>query len=146
MPKTISGIVEGAGLKTDRIVLEITEGGVLKDFRLSLDILTRLRLKDFSLSIDDFGTGYANMKILKQRPFSELKVDRAFVCGASDDPTSRAILESSVQLSQSLGLNVVAEGVESQNDWDLVQRMGCQEAQGYFIARPMAAECLLQWR
>lgn len=146
LPEIIHKIVQDAGIDSRQIVLEITESGLMKDFRLSLDILTRLRLKGFSLSVDDFGTGYSNMEKLKQLPFSELKVDRAFVCGAGQDPITRAILESSVQLGHTLGLNLVAEGVETQEDWDLVAKLGCDEVQGFFIAKPMPADKLLDWK
>ncbi len=146
LPETIHKIVQDAGIDSRRIVLEITESGLMNDFHLSLDILTRLRLKGFSLSVDDFGTGYSNMEKLKQLPFSELKVDRTFVCGATEDPTSRAILESNVNLGRTLGLNLVAEGVETQEDWDLVAKLGCNEVQGYFIAKPMPADELLVWK
>jgi DNA-binding response OmpR family regulator len=118
----------------------------MNDFHLGLDILTRLRLKGFSLSVDDFGTGYSSMEKLKLLPFSELKVDRAFVNGASNDPAAYAMLESSVRLGQALGLNLVAEGVETQEDWDLVAQLGCHEVQGYFVAKPMPADELIKWK
>lgn len=146
LPEIIHQIVREAGIDSQQIVLEITESGLMKDFRLSLDILARLRLKGFSLSVDDFGTGYASMEKLQQLPFCELKVDRVFVSRATSDPTSLAILESSVHLGRSLGMNLVAEGVETQEDWDLVAKLGCDEVQGYFIARPMPADELPKWR
>lgn len=146
LPEIIHQIVRDAGIDSHQIILEITESGLMKDFRLCLDILTRLRLKGFRLSVDDFGTGYANMEKLKQLPFSELKVDRAFVCGATDDPTARAILETCQHLGQTLGLNLVAEGVETRKDWDLIAKLGFEEAQGYFIARPIPACEVLHWK
>ncbi|MDO8891307.1 MAG: EAL domain-containing protein [Sulfurimicrobium sp.] len=146
LPEIFHKIVQDAGVASQQIVLEITEGGLMKDFHLSLDILTRLRLKGFSLSVDDFGTGYSNMEKLKQLPFSELKVDRTFVSGAAEDPIAHAILESSMHLGRTLGLNLVAEGVETQEDWDLIEKLGCDEVQGYFIAKPMPAAELLDWK
>lgn len=146
LPEIIHQIVLDAGLESQQIVLEITESAAIHDLRLSLDILTRLRLKGFGLSIDDFGTGYASMETLKQLPFSELKVDRAFVFGATHDSTARTILESSVRLARALGLNLVAEGVETQEEWDLVTKLDCDEVQGYFIAKPMSGDKLLAWK
>lgn len=146
LPEIILKIVQDAGIESKNIVLEITESELMKDYNLSLDILTRLRLKGFNLSVDDYGTGYSNMEKLKQLPFSELKIDRAFVFGAADDPTTRAILESSVHLGKTLGMNLVAEGVETQDEWDLIAKLGCNEVQGYFIARPMPAAELCAWK
>jgi len=126
-------------------VLEMTETRLLSNLSLSLDVLIRFRLKGFGLSIDDFGTGYSTMETLKQLPFNELKIDRQFVSGAADDPGARAIVESSVRLARTFGLNVVAEGVETQQDWDTAVAAGCDEAQGYFIAKPMAGEDVIAW-
>jgi EAL domain-containing protein (putative c-di-GMP-specific phosphodiesterase class I) len=118
----------------------------MSDIATSLEIITRLRLKGFGLSIDDFGTGYSSMEKLKQLPFTELKVDRTFVCGATSDDVARAILESSVQMGHALGMNVVAEGAETQEDWDLLAAIDCDEVQGYIAARPMAAEEFIAWK
>lgn len=86
------------------------------------------------------------MENLKQLPVTELKVDRAFVCGATNDEAARAILGSSIQLGKIFRLNLVAEGVEKQQDWDLIANSGCDEVQGYFIAKPMSAEEFIQWK
>ena len=107
--------------------------------------MTRLRLKGFSLSIDDFGTGYSTMMQLKTIPFTELKLDQSFVRGAANDDRSRAIVEACINLGQNLGLHVVAEGVERQSDWDLVTELGCDECQGYFVARPMPGDNVPMW-
>lgn len=133
------------GLRPSQIILEVTETRVMQDVRSSLETLSRARLKGLGLSIDDFGTGYSSLEQLKQTPFSELKIDRAFVTGAAQDPQARAILESSVSLAKRLGLDAVAEGVETQEDWDLVAAIGCDMAQGYFIAKPMPGEEIPDW-
>jgi EAL domain-containing protein (putative c-di-GMP-specific phosphodiesterase class I) len=112
---------------------------------VALDILSRLSLKQFKLSIDDFGTGYSSMEQLQRIPFTEFKIDRAFVHGASRDTSARAILESSVVLAKKLNMSVVAEGVEDQEDWDLVSEVGCDLVQGYFISRPLPFKQLLPW-
>jgi EAL domain-containing protein (putative c-di-GMP-specific phosphodiesterase class I) len=110
-----------------------------------MDTLVRLRLKKIRLSIDDFGTGYASLAQLRDIPFDELKVDRTFVQGASQDEAARTILEASIALGQNLGMVVVAEGVEKQGDWDRVARLGCQLAQGNFIAQPMPGADIPAW-
>lgn len=144
-PEIFADIVARAGLTPQDITLEITESRLISDYTVRLDILTRLRLKGFGLSIDDFGTGYSTLEKIKQLPFTELKVDRYFVHGANHDPAARAILESSVRLGRSLQLNVVAEGVENEEDWNLAMHAGCHEVQGYHVAEAMPAEEFADW-
>lgn len=145
LPDGLADLARQAGVDASDMTLEITEGLLMSDFATSLEVLTRLRLKGFDLSIDDFGTGYSTMETLKQIPFTELKIDRSFVSGASDNPVARAILESSANLGHALSMRVVAEGVETQDDWDAVAAVACDEAQGFIVARPMPAADLLGW-
>lgn len=133
------------GIDPQQLILEITETGVFADIANSLEILTRLRMKGFPLSIDDFGTGYSSMRQLSQIPFTEMKIDRAFVHHAAENPTAKAILEASVNLGRTLGMSVVAEGVETKEDWDLLRKVGVDLVQGYFVAKPMAAEYVQPW-
>lgn len=146
LPEVFADIARQAGVEPGRVILEMTESRLMSDIATSLEIITRLRLKGFGLSIDDFGTGYSSMEKLKQLPFTELKVDRSFVYGATGDSVARAILESSVQMGHALGMNVVAEGAETQEDWDLLATIGCDEVQGYVAAKPMAAEDFIAWK
>ncbi|MBL29235.1 MAG: hypothetical protein CMM50_17025 [Rhodospirillaceae bacterium] len=134
-----------AGVDPTRVMVEVTESRLAQEVAAALETLTRFRLKRIGLSIDDFGTGYSSMVQLKQVPFVELKIDRAFVHDAHRDRHSLAILESSVGLAKRLGLSTVAEGVENQDDWDQVAAVGCDQIQGYFVARPMAADAFLEW-
>ncbi|MHB1360499.1 MAG: EAL domain-containing response regulator [Rhodocyclaceae bacterium] len=142
---SVAGLTARAGVAPAEIVLEITESRLMIDLRAPLDILTRLRLKRFRLSIDDFGTGHSSLTQLRDLPFDELKIDRSFVHRAHADPTLRAIFESNLNLARQLGMEVVAEGVEDQADWDFLRQAGCDLAQGYFIARPMSAASLPAW-
>jgi EAL domain-containing protein (putative c-di-GMP-specific phosphodiesterase class I)/CheY-like chemotaxis protein len=144
-PDRITDIVNQAGMDIKKLVFEITESRLVKDLGTCLDILTRMRLKGPILSIDDFGTGYASMEHLKQMPFDELKIDRAFVNGAYKDDTARAILESSVFLAKQLDMTTVAEGVEVKDDWDLVTGLGCDVVQGYYVAPPMDVKAFNDW-
>jgi EAL domain-containing protein (putative c-di-GMP-specific phosphodiesterase class I) len=128
------------GLFPDTITIEITETALAKDYSASLDILTRMRMRRIGLSIDDFGTGYSSFKQLQNGPFTELKIDQSFIAKALEEESSRAIVESSVQLGHRLGLKVVAEGVETEDQLDFIKRLGCEEAQGYLLGRPCAAE------
>jgi len=132
-------------IEPGELMLEVTESRLVKDIGNCLEVLTRLRLKGFGLSIDDYGTGYATLEQLERMPFVELKIDRSFVYGAHNDRTKKVILESSVSMAKQLGATVVAEGVETRDDWDLVAALGCDIVQGYYIARPMPADDLVDW-
>ena len=143
-------IVRGHGVDPADVVLEITEGSVMTDAAATLGVLARLRLKGFGLSVDDFGTGYSSLSQLSQVPFTELKIDQVFVCGASAHPRQKAMIEASLDLARKLGLEVVAEGVESVEDWRLLAELGCGIAQGHLVAAPVPGEQLNeaigQWR
>jgi EAL domain-containing protein (putative c-di-GMP-specific phosphodiesterase class I)/FixJ family two-component response regulator len=145
-PDRIFDMAASLGVESRQIVLEVTESGLFQDLANTLDILTRLRIKGFTLSIDDFGTGYSSMDQLRRVPFSELKVDRAFVNGAGENERARAILNGTVQLARSLDMKVVAEGAETQQDWDTLEEAGVDLVQGFFIARPMPAGDVIDWQ
>jgi len=133
------------GVDTAKIVLEVTESQVMENAIDCLEILMRLRMKKFGLSIDDFGTGHSSMEQLKRIPFTELKVDRAFVYKANENSSTRAILESSVVLAKNLKMEIVAEGAETREDWDLVEQLKCDYVQGYYTAKPMSNEDLMEF-
>jgi EAL domain-containing protein (putative c-di-GMP-specific phosphodiesterase class I) len=118
---------------------------LMEDTRAPLEILTRLRLKRFRLSIDDFGTGHSSLAQLRDIPFDELKIDQGFVHRAWTDETLRAIYDASLSLARQLNMEVVAEGVEDRNDWELLRRTGCDLAQGAFISRPMLPADVPVW-
>ncbi|TAN72785.1 MAG: EAL domain-containing protein [Gallionella sp.] len=134
-----------AGVPPQRVMLEVTESRLMQDPRAPLEILTRLRLKRFRLSIDDFGTGHSSLAQLRDIPFDELKIDQSFVHGAWDNGTVRAMFNASLGLAGQLNMEVVAEGVENQDDWDFLRKTKCDIAQGYFIAKPMHAASLPGW-
>jgi len=145
LPEKIAKLANEHGVPCDHIGLEITESRLMQKLTTSLDILTRLRLKGFNLSIDDFGTGYSSLEQLALAPFNELKIDKAFVHGADKDHISKAILEASTHLGKKLNMNVVAEGVETDDDWDTVKKAGCDLVQGYITSRPMPAHDFEKW-
>jgi EAL domain-containing protein (putative c-di-GMP-specific phosphodiesterase class I) len=145
LPDTLEAWTQAFKLPPERITLEVTETWISDDSIATLDSLTRLRLQGFHLSIDDFGTGYSTMAQLNEIPYSEMKLDQSFVRNATLDGEARAIVESSIQLGHKLGMRVVAEGIERQEDWDLVAELGCDHGQGYFLARPMKPEDLPDW-
>lgn len=145
LPDIFEAIVRKQGLEPAHFLLEITESRLMTNLAATLDILTRFRIKGFGLSIDDFGTGYSTMESLMHLPFTELKLDRAFVNTAIENTAARAILETSVKLGRTLQLNLVAEGVETRQDWGIIAALGCHEMQGYLITKPMPAEKVLDW-
>ena len=144
-PDYAMAVTESAGVDPSKIVLEITETRLISNIALALEILVRLSMSKFILSIDDFGTGYSSMEQLQRIPFSELKVDRAFVHGAANENSAKAILESSVNLARKLDMSVVAEGVETEEDWNLIADIGCDQVQGYLIAKPMPVDEWVTW-
>jgi EAL domain-containing protein (putative c-di-GMP-specific phosphodiesterase class I) len=111
----------------------------------ALGLLVRMRLKGFGLSIDDYGTGFSSMQQLSRIPFTELKVDRTFVHGASKRPRLQTILQSALDLAHKLNLRTVAEGIEETADLELLRQLGCESAQGYLLAKPMSADAMLTW-
>jgi EAL domain-containing protein (putative c-di-GMP-specific phosphodiesterase class I) len=117
----------------------------MTDVARALENLARLRMKGFGLSIDDYGTGYSSMQQLSRIPFTELKIDQSFVLSAIEKESSRVMLASSLDMAKKLGLKAVAEGVETRSHWDLLKNLGCDIAQGYFIAKPMEAAEFADW-
>lgn len=143
-------IVREAGVAASEVVLELTESSLMADAARGLAVLARLRLKGFGLSIDDFGTGWSSLSQLSQVPFTELKIDQEFVAGASQRPRKRAVVEASLDLARKLGLDAVAEGVETVEDWQMLAELGCAVAQGRLIGEAVpGAElraALARWR
>ena len=141
----ITEIARGQGLEPEKVCLEITESAATTNMGAALENLARLRMKGFGLSIDDFGTGYSSMQQLTRIPFTELKIDRSFVASSATHEPARVLLSSSLQIARQLNIKAVAEGVETQQNWDLLLELGCDHAQGYFIAKPMDGKAYLNW-
>jgi EAL domain-containing protein (putative c-di-GMP-specific phosphodiesterase class I)/CheY-like chemotaxis protein len=129
----------------DYITFEMPESSVLATDPGFLERLVRLRMAGYGLAIDDYGTGRSNLQLLARIPFSELKIDRSFVDGASKKLALGTVLSSCLGLARSLDRMSVAVGVETKEDWDFLQGLGCTYAQGYHIASPMAAEDFPGW-
>jgi EAL domain-containing protein (putative c-di-GMP-specific phosphodiesterase class I) len=141
----VTELVLGENLEPRHMVLELTESAATTDVGKALENLARLRIKGFGLSIDDYGTGYSSMQQLTRIAFTELKIDQSFVTNAAKQESAKVILESSLDMAKKLNITAVAEGVETQADWNLLRQLGCGLAQGYFIARPMEAGAYLKW-
>jgi EAL domain-containing protein (putative c-di-GMP-specific phosphodiesterase class I) len=145
LPERIAELARQHGVPHERIVLEVTETSAITDLAASLEALARLRIMGFGLSIDDFGTGMGTPEQLARTPFTEVKIDQALVTGVFDQPQFFGVLEYSLKLAKQLGLKTVAEGVEGPEDWQLLSDLGCDEMQGYHVARPMPGEEIEGW-
>lgn len=138
-------IVQEHQLPCHAIIIEVTETTFMSNLSMSLGTLARLRLRGFGIAMDDYGTGYSSMKQLSRCPFTEIKIDKEFVHDAHSSPKKLAILTSAIVMSQKLGLKTVAEGVESEEDWQQLALLGCELAQGYYISRPLPVEQIETW-
>jgi len=143
MPNRIGALVRQYNVPPSRVTIEVTETAVSENISDLLESLTRLRMQGFEVSVDDFGTGYSSLLQLSEMPFTEIKIDRNFVTGATENRKTTIIAESIVQLARKLDLHTVAEGVESRAELDFIKRLGCETGQGYFLAQPMDQAALL---
>ncbi|HEV8314106.1 MAG TPA: EAL domain-containing protein [Burkholderiaceae bacterium] len=139
----ISAILADTGVSAQLIELEITESTLMQHTDQTTELLLRLRAMGLSLAIDDFGIGYSNLSYLKRLPVAQLKIDQSFVRDLAVDPTNAAIVSTVATLANKLGLSVVAEGVETLEQLDLVRRCGCGQAQGFLFSRAVPAEQVL---
>jgi EAL domain-containing protein (putative c-di-GMP-specific phosphodiesterase class I) len=133
------------GVSPDALQLEITEEFLMADRDRARSILTRLRNTGIQISVDDYGTGYSSLSYLRDLPVDELKLDRSFILPMADDARAAALVASTIALAHSLGLRMVAEGVETEVAYSELRRLGCDQAQGYFVSRPMPAAGLIDW-
>jgi len=140
LAETIEGVLEKTGLEAGCLTLDITETvyiKVLEGHSATLNVLKRLGVR---ISIDDFGTGYSSLAYLKRIPADALKIDRTFVGGLGEDVEDTAIVQTIVDLAHTFGMEVIAEGVESQEQVELLKEMGCDLVQGHYFAKPLAPE------
>jgi len=138
--ETVSRILEESGCPPSALEFEVTENFVMRQVDLSVATMRRLRSMGIELAIDDFGTGYSSLAYLKALPLSRLKIDRSFIAGIPGDDNDLAIVRAVVALGRTLGLKVLAEGVETEEQRGFLLEAGCDEAQGYLFGRPVAAE------
>jgi EAL domain-containing protein (putative c-di-GMP-specific phosphodiesterase class I) len=143
-PDLVERMCTALEVPTDRLVLELTEGATQPLVKL-MDTLTRFRIKGIGLAIDDFGVGYSTLMQLRQLPFTELKIDRFFVDDAPSSKDSELIVKSIIDLAHGLGLTVTAEGIETAEQMILLRELGCDVAQGFFVARPLEPDKLKDW-
>ena len=143
-PDLVERMCRALNVPTDRIVLELTEGATQPLVKM-MDALTRFRIKGIGLAIDDFGTGYSSLMQLRQLPFTEVKIDQAFVADAPTSRDSRLIIQTVAELARGLGLMTTAEGVETIDQLRIVRELGCDHVQGYLISPPLDPAGLKPW-
>ena len=145
LPAQIGGLLARWGIPPSELVLEITETTLMADPIRTKDVLNRLRGLGIQIAIDDFGVGHSTFSYLKHLPVNEIKIDRSFVQDMHHNESDAAIVRSTIELAHSLGLAVVAEGIENEETWAQLSGMGCDVAQGYFLSRPLAPDAFSLW-
>ena len=131
-----------SGLRPERLELEITESVLLAENENAFETLKQLKALGVRIAMDDFGTGYSSLSTLRRFPFDKIKIDRSFVKDATSSPDSLAIVKAVVGLGHSLGLTTTAEGVETEDQLDLIRQQGCEEMQGYLLSAPLPASAV----
>ena len=142
---TIARLLVQAGLPAALLKLEVTESAIVAEPERAVQALDRLVELGLSLSVDDFGIGYSSLTRLRSLPVQEVKVDRTFVRHLAEDDADLAIVRAVISLGHDLGLRVVAEGVEDERSWRILEDLDCDLVQGYFLAKPMPAEAMSTW-
>lgn len=141
----VAALLTSTNVSPDLLTLELTEGVVMDDPALAAERMTELRALGIKLSVDDFGTGYSSLTYLKGLPVDEVKIDKGFVDDVVDDAADRAVVRAVVDIAHTMGMRVVAEGVEQEEQHRVLRDLGVDEVQGYLHARPMAALDTAQW-
>lgn len=145
LPETIASILKSTGIPADLLELEITESAAMQDVNYASSMLRVLKESGLSLAIDDFGTGYSSLSYLKRFPIDVIKIDRSFISGIHKDSDDAAIVRAIIVLAKTLKLEVTAEGVETSEQISYLERLGCDEIQGFVIGKPMEADDLTRW-
>jgi diguanylate cyclase (GGDEF)-like protein len=144
-PDKVAKLLKEFTVPASRLELEVTETAVMSEPVRAVDCIKRLSALGLQVSIDDFGTGYSSMAYLKELLVAKIKIDKSFVKDMAVNHSDAVIVRSTVELGHNLGLKVVAEGVENQTVWDRLKALGCDDAQGYFMSRPLPADKFAEW-
>lgn len=143
-PDLVERMCRALEVPPDRLVLELTEGATQPLVKL-MDTLTRFRIKGIGLALDDFGTGFSSLMQLRQLPFTEVKIDRFFVCDMTTSNDSLLIVKATIDLAHGLGMTATAEGIETEEQARCLRDLGCDVGQGYWIAEPLEPDALGAW-
>jgi diguanylate cyclase (GGDEF)-like protein len=145
LPDQIAALLAEHCVPAGLLCLEITESGFMEDPAHAQKVLERLSGMGLRLAIDDYGVGYSSLSYIMKLPVQELKIDRSFIAGIVTNPDLSTIVRSTIELGHNLGMKVVAEGVEDGNGWELLEALGCDDAQGYFMSPPLEPAALVAW-
>lgn len=145
LPRTVAELLDTNGVSPRCLCLEITENAIMTDPTRAQGVLAKLHAIGVKLSIDDFGVGYSSLSYLRKLPVDQIKVDKSFVLHMTQNEGDAKIVRATIDLAHNLGLEVVAEGVETKEILDRLTEMGCDAAQGYFMSKPLPAEDLIRW-
>jgi diguanylate cyclase len=144
-PDEVAELLDEAAADPQGLVLEITESMIMAEPERVVSILARLKRLGVRLAIDDFGTGYSSLAYLYRLPVDEIKIDKSFISSMAGDLSKSNIVRAAVDLGHSLRLEVVAEGIEDRQTWQLLAALGCDLAQGYYISRPLSPADAERW-
>jgi EAL domain-containing protein (putative c-di-GMP-specific phosphodiesterase class I) len=145
LPYHVLQILKENGVKPEQLTLEVTESSIMEDVSRAVLVLECLRDIGVRISMDDFGTGHSSLAQLRNIPLHELKIDKSFVMTILDDAKNEAIVRTTIDLAHSLKLEVVAEGVEDEATMRRVASLGCEQAQGYYLSKPVPADEFILW-
>jgi EAL domain-containing protein (putative c-di-GMP-specific phosphodiesterase class I) len=145
LPDQVTSFLDACRVPPEQITLEVIESAIMAYPERTLDNIARIDATGVLLSVDDFGTGYSSLSHLQKLPVDELKIDKSFVKDMDTNINDATIVRSMIELAHNLGLEVTAEGVETQKVWDMLKSHRCDLAQGYFMGRPMPAGELIRW-
>ena len=143
--ESVLEIIHRHGVDPSLIELEVTESMCAEDIEATSSLLRSLKDSGLSISLDDFGTGYSSMRYLQHLPIDTIKIDQAFVRGLPANSFNKAITAAILTMAQTMDCSVVAEGVETEGQLNVLREMGCETVQGYYIARPMAVSEFERW-
>ena len=145
LPARVLALLREHQVPATRLLLEVTESAIMREPQLAAQVMQQLRTAGVRFAIDDFGTGHSSLAQLHALPVDELKIDRAFVMNLERSASNLAIVRTTIELGHSLGLKVVAEGIETPEVWASLLRLGCDLAQGYYVSRPMPVAAVADW-
>jgi EAL domain-containing protein (putative c-di-GMP-specific phosphodiesterase class I) len=138
-PDRIGDILASSGVLASQLIFEITEGAIMANPDRAMESVKRMKRMGLHLSIDDFGTGYSSLAYLRKLPIDEIKIDKSFVMNMTTHPQDTVIVHALIELGHELNVEMVAEGVEDRETMDILSKLGCDTAQGYYISRPLPA-------
>jgi len=143
--RSVSEALNHCGLEPQWLTLELTESAVMANPNKAMEMLTKLHRMGVKISVDDFGTGYSSLAYLKKLPVSDIKIDKSFVMDMNRDNNDAVIVRSTIDLAHNMGLGVIAEGVESKEVLDMLVKLGCDVAQGYYFCKPQDVDSIQDW-